>query len=99
MDNQTVSDVQAAATAAALGALTRAQPTLSLKDGRTVIYWTSDQQLILQNWLRGTMEKGGGDAGFSVDFIPAIWPVILEKTFPVIAGLLVAGFLLGRYSK
>lgn len=89
--------IKAEAVAAALGKLTGARPVVHDVGGRAVIRWRDEDLPVARAWLDTQLSKGGGaPADVSVDLVPVVTPYAARTVLPVVLGVLLVGYIMGR---
>lgn len=93
-----MADVKSIAKARAIGLaiqqVTGVEPSYEHAADHVRIYFQPDRLKAAQSKLREWSKSSPGD--IRVDWFPVITPMAIEKGLPIAAGLLLAGYLLGR---
>jgi len=81
--------------AAAVKQVTGAQAQITDGPGYVNLIYAENERKKIRAWLKNQLaSKQKSD--INIDLVPIVMPVVIEKTWFIFAGLLLAGYLLGR---
>jgi len=81
--------------AAAVKQVTGARAQIIDGPGYVNLTYAESERQKIRTWLKNQLaSKQKSD--INIDLVPIVFPVIMEKTWFIIAGLLLAGYVLGR---
>ena len=93
-----MADIRSIAKARALGLaiqqITGVEPSYENAADHVRIYFQPDRLQAVQSKLQEMSESSPGDV--RVDWFPIVAPTAIKKGLPIAAGLLIAGYLLGK---
>jgi hypothetical protein len=89
----TAAKTQAIATAFSL--ILGSYPIVTYKGEMGVVSFTPDQAAKLREYITAKMNDNT-PSDLQIDLLPALLPLLLEKSLPVVAGILLLGYILGR---
>jgi len=73
-------------------------PSYDYQQNRVRIYFDSVNLPVMRKKVEEMVspQPGAREGDVIVDFVPAVYPTVIKKTLPIAAGLLLAGYLIGK---
>lgn len=88
---------KAQVTGAALQKIFGEEPSYQYADDHVRVYFEPDRLKNVQARIQTMAASGPSDV--RIDWVPMVTPFALKKGAPVVAGLIIAGILIGRMTK